>query len=248
MDPFTPQFNASSNASSTAGLQSFASTVPSYFDTSGITKATSDLNSNIMSTGSQAASSAGRQYSQTQRAQGGDPSLGGVAAAQALLPTFGQTSQNTLDLNKQKMQASEAQGSLAGQVASTMADLKTKYLTSLMGYTGGLQESQSRSQTAAQQLAEASKEFGVTSSQREQQIGQTGEQIGIQQQLADIQGKSQASSQKLGALQLLSQVPQQTFIPGSSSTGTDFNFTNPGVTINNSPQLNALRSSLYGLI
>lgn len=243
IDPSSPLFNANSNNANVAGLQSFQSTIPNYFDTSGITNSTNQLNTNILTSGTQAANAAGRSYSQSNMAQGGDASLGGVAAAQSLMPVYGQISQNEQGLNAQKLQASEQEGSLAGQVATSLASLKTNYLASLMGYTGSLQAQQQQANTAAAGRALQSSEF-QTSAQLQRQG------LGIQQQQANTSSAAQQSTQKLGALQLLAQLPQQGYAPSVTvnAPGAGYSSYTSGTPINNNPGVNSLRNTLYGLV
>lgn len=119
-------------------LQSYAG-VGAAFDPTGQVQARNDAIGYNTSAGGQAANNAATEYS-NRAAQSGASGLGaGVVKAQAMMPVLAQNAALKTDAADVAAKAHQEGATLASQIAGTIANLRTSYLSTLTGYAQGQQ-------------------------------------------------------------------------------------------------------------
>lgn len=129
------------------------SRIGSAFDPTGQVKARNDAISYNTSAGTQAANNAATEYS-ARAAQSGASTLGaGAVKAQAMMPVFSQNAQLKTDAADVAAKAHQQGVALAGQIAGTIGELRSSYLSMMTGYAQGQQKLALDKYTAEQQAA-----------------------------------------------------------------------------------------------
>lgn len=91
------------------------------------------------SAGTQAANNAATEYSNRASQSGASGMGAGVVKAQAMMPMFSQNAALKIDAADTAAKAHREGTALASQIASTIADLRTSYLSTMTGYGLGQQ-------------------------------------------------------------------------------------------------------------
>jgi len=150
-------------------LQSY-SNIGAAFDPSGQVAARNNAIGYNTSAGNQAANNAATEYS-NRASQSGASGLGaGAVRAQALMPVFAQNAALKNDAADVAAKAHQEGATLASQIASTIGQLRTSYLSSLTSYAQGQQglalEKYKAEQSAA--AANAQNQLGYAQLQAQQ--------------------------------------------------------------------------------
>lgn len=118
--------------------------IGSNFDPTGQVQARNDAIGYNTSAGTQAANNAATEYS-NRAAQSGASQLGaGVVKAQAMLPVLSQNASLKTQAADVAAKAHQDAAGLAAQIASTIGNLRTSYLSTLTGYAQGQQQMQTQ--------------------------------------------------------------------------------------------------------
>jgi hypothetical protein len=131
----------SKNADSNMGelLKSYAG-IGAAFDPTGQVNARNDAIAYNSSAGGQAANNAATEYS-NRAAQSGASGLGaGVVKAQAMMPVLAQNAALKTDAADVAAKAHQEGATLAANIANTIGQLRTSYLSTLTGYATGQQQ------------------------------------------------------------------------------------------------------------
>lgn len=141
--PSSVQLPSWMNTNPDANLQELIQSyqgVGSAFDPTEQVKARNDAIGYNTSAGSQAANNAATEYS-NRAAQSGASGLGaGVVKAQAMMPVYAQNAKLKTEAADVAAKTKQEGLSLAGQIASTIGNLRTSYLKSLADYSSGQQQ------------------------------------------------------------------------------------------------------------
>lgn len=131
----------SSNPDSNMGelLGSYAG-VGAAFDPSGQVAARNAAIGYNTSAGNQAANNAASEYANRASQSGGSALGAGVVKAQSLMPVLSQNAQLRTDAADVAAKAHQDAASLASQIAGTIGNLRTSYLSTLTGYAQGQQQ------------------------------------------------------------------------------------------------------------
>lgn len=182
--PF-PSFLGGSNI---GGLQRLQGQLPGLFNTKPLEQSYQNLASSNLDTGRALAAAAGASYSNRAAQSGASRQGAGFAAAQAMLPIYGQNNQLMADFATKKLQAQTGQAGAGIDLSSTMAKLLAARQGMLADYSLG-----------SQRLAQGNQQFNQDLGFRNKQLAQQGSQF--QQQLWWDQ--DQKSPARLAQLQSL---------------------------------------------
>lgn len=161
-------------------LSSLQGQIPALFDTTELKNQYQSRIASMLSSGRIGAQNAARQFGTQQLQTGGNPALGGVVRAQALVPYYKQAQQLEGDLADKTLQSKQAQGSLQANVAQALGQLRVSYLNSLMGYD-----------SAEKGRAQQQTQFGQSMALDRQKLAQQQSQFG--QSLSADQSKTNAA-------------------------------------------------------
>lgn len=197
--PFAPpSFLAGANVGS---LQRLQGQLPGLFNTKPLEQAYGNLASSNLDSGRALAAAAGASYSNRAAQSGASRQGAGFAAAQAMLPIYGQNNQLMADLATKKLQAQTGQAGAGIDISKAVAQLLASRQGMLADYSLG-----------SQRLAQQGQQFNADLGFRNQQLAQQGSQF--QQQLGVEQGGN-----RLKALQLAMMKRPQEFSWNTNGSG-----------------------------
>lgn len=124
-----------SSGSQIRELQTEYGNVANNFDTSAYDTAASAMQGHIASTAMSAANNAATEYANRARQAGGSGAGAGLVRAEAQVGAQKAIGESKLDVAKFDLAQREAAASQAAQIASTIGDLRSRYLNSLVSYT-----------------------------------------------------------------------------------------------------------------
>lgn len=163
-------------------MQSYAG-IPAAFDPSGQVAARNAAIGYNTSAGTQAANNAATEYS-NRAAQSGASGLGaGAVKAQAMMPVLSQNAKLKTEAADVAAKAHQDAASLASQIAGTIGQLRTSYLSTLTGYAQGQQQLALDKYKTEQSVASQAAQTALGYAQTQADLYKT--QLSMQQQESD---------------------------------------------------------------
>lgn len=200
----------------TGALQKLQTSLPGFFDTSGIEKAYGNQASSNLDQGRALAAAAGAGYANRAQ-QSGASSLGaGFAQAQAMLPIYGQNNALMSDLATKQLQARTGQAGAGIDISKAMAQLLATRQGLISDYTLGSRRLGQQQIQFGQELAQRNQQFNQDLGFRNQQLSQQGSQF---EQNLGFQQQNAGTENRLKALQLAIGMPRQSYSWNTNNAG-----------------------------